>query len=354
MQIDLINLFSKLSPPSGGAAPLAAKGAEGGFLAAILEMAGEMGLPPGELANLAAAPDGGALLERLARLANGEETAAATAVPFLSEIPDDGEIGALLPDGRGVPEEAPSRPVQETEWEPEADAAYDLPEDSFMDELLPPVSAPRPETPPPGPVLPITGDSSSPNPAEIGALETEAVEPPAPTLRSAPSMETQSVRPAGTPPVSTAPALSAAPESAEVLAQVGDRVRMILREGRSEIRMSLEPPELGSVRVHIAAEHGHVTVRMIAEMPAVRDVLENGLPQLRAGLESGGLDVDGFEVLVSDNGAGQPDGFAGFDRGNRPEADDLPFDGDGDEIPSSPSAPRQVRSARTGGIDYFA
>jgi hypothetical protein len=357
MQIDLITLFSKLSPPSGGAGPLAAKGTEGGFLAAILEMAGEMGLPPGELANLAAAPDGGALLERLARLANGEEMAATA---FLSQIPDGGEIATPLPEGQGIPGEAPSKPVQETEWETkvetEVDAAPGPPEATFTGEFLAPVSTPPAETPPPGPVLPAGGDSAALNPAKAALPETDAVDSVNLQPRPAPGLESSAIRPANSPTAAapSSPALSAAPESAEVLAQVGDRVRMILREGRSEIRMSLEPPELGSVRVHIASEHGHVTVRMIAEVPAVRDVLENGLNQLRAGLENGGLDVDGFEVLVSDNGAGQSDGFGGFEQGNRSETDDLQADGDGVEIESAPSTPRHVRTARLGGIDYFA
>lgn len=354
MQIDLITLFSKLSPPSGGTAPLAAKGTEGGFLAAILEMAGEMGLPPGELANLAAAPDGGALLERLARLANGEETAAPP-IAFLTEIPEGGEITALLPEDPAVSEETPPEAVQETELKTDVEAAPELPEDSSTGDLLPPVSPPPAETPPPGPVLQVGGEPTALNPAEAAALETDAVDSVNLQPRPAAGLESSSVRPANLSAAApSSPALPAAPEAAEVLAQVGDRVRMILREGRSEIRMSLEPPELGSVRVHIASEHGHVTVRMIAEVPAVRDVLENGLTQLRAGLENGGLEVDGFEVLVSGNGAGHSDGFGGFDQGNWPEADDRPADGEGAEIEPAPSTPRQIRTARPGGIDYFA
>ena len=68
--------------------------------------------------------------------------------------------------------------------------------------------------------------------------------------------------------------------------------------GRSEIRISLHPPELGHLRMSISTHDNHVTVKIIVEAPMVKEVIDNNLDQLRAELGNRGLEIENFDVSV--------------------------------------------------------
>jgi flagellar hook-length control protein FliK len=48
-------------------------------------------------------------------------------------------------------------------------------------------------------------------------------------------------------------------------------------------------------------ENHQVSVRILTELPAVRDMIEAGIQQLKSELQSQGLHVDRLEVSVSDD-----------------------------------------------------
>lgn len=374
MQIDLVNLLSGLAPAKGAGTPAAGTlGEGGGFLAAILEMAGEMGLPPGQLLALTTAPDAKAMLQKLAQLAESRDEASGAAA-LAQEMAADGILPSLVLEEAAVPPTGPTMPEGEEADGPAASAprpgellAGNGIEDPAM-ESGGDIPLPAPERPMPSDfsasaLSPAAASNSlsqalqmAPEPGDGTALPLESLDRRVEaSLRPASGLETPVSRPS--PPVTPpSPSVPAPPNPSEILAQVGERVRLVLQEGRSEIKMQLEPPDLGSVRVHITTEHGNVTVRMVTEVPAVRDVLENGLTQLRAGLEGNGLDVDGFEVTVSDGNAGDPRGFSGFDQGDGAEGDGRSEEAAETEADTADRSTRPVRTGRSpaGGIDYFA
>ena len=62
------------------------------------------------------------------------------------------------------------------------------------------------------------------------------------------------------------------------------------------IRIRLAPAELGSVRVEMHVHHRQVRARVVADSEATSSVLREHLPDLRARLESYGLQVERLEV----------------------------------------------------------
>jgi flagellar hook-length control protein FliK len=74
-----------------------------------------------------------------------------------------------------------------------------------------------------------------------------------------------------------------------------------VKNEQSEIKIDLKPEFLGNVRMQIVSENQQVSVRILTEAPAVRDMIETGLQQLRSELQSQGLQVDRLEVAVSDD-----------------------------------------------------
>jgi len=86
-----------------------------------------------------------------------------------------------------------------------------------------------------------------------------------------------------------------------VLDQMVQRAALHLKDGHGEISIDLKPEFLGRVRMQIATENQQVTVRIVTELPAVRDMIETGLTQLKSELQSQGLQVERLEVAVADD-----------------------------------------------------
>jgi flagellar hook-length control protein FliK len=88
---------------------------------------------------------------------------------------------------------------------------------------------------------------------------------------------------------------------AGVYDQIVQKAVLQVKNGQSEIKIDLKPEFLGNVRMQIVTENQQVSVRILTEAPAVRDMIETGLQQLRSELQNQGLQVDRLEVAVSED-----------------------------------------------------
>jgi hypothetical protein len=86
-----------------------------------------------------------------------------------------------------------------------------------------------------------------------------------------------------------------------VFDQIVQRAVVQVGNDRGEINIDLKPDFLGRVRMQIMAENQQVSVRILTELPAVRDLIETGLQQLKSELQSQGLQVERLEVAVADD-----------------------------------------------------
>lgn len=68
------------------------------------------------------------------------------------------------------------------------------------------------------------------------------------------------------------------------------------REGKVEVQLRLDPPELGPVRIHLSATDQVLTARVVVHEEAARQVLENQLESLRVRLSDLGLTLGRFDV----------------------------------------------------------
>jgi flagellar hook-length control protein FliK len=88
--------------------------------------------------------------------------------------------------------------------------------------------------------------------------------------------------------------------SAQTIDQIVRRASIQLRNGHNEASIELKPEYLGHIRMQVSTENHQVTVRILAELPFVKEMIENNLNQLKTDLQQQGLDVDKLEVSVSD------------------------------------------------------
>jgi len=85
----------------------------------------------------------------------------------------------------------------------------------------------------------------------------------------------------------------------QTLNQIVQKAVLSFNNGQHEVQIDLKPDFLGHIRMQIITENQQVAVRIVAELPFVKDMLESNLNQLKAELQAQGLKVDELEVSVA-------------------------------------------------------
>ena len=137
--------------------------------------------------------------------------------------------------------------------------------------------------------------------------------------------------------------------------QLVERAIFAVRGEQSEARIALKPDQLGHVQMQVVTEHHLVSIKIMTESPAARDLIDAHAHHLKAELQQQGLTVEHIEVSVSDD---QGDAYRGerqreaflrqlvSRKQSEPEEDISP-------LPSGLRQPLTGR-IRSRGIDYFA
>jgi flagellar hook-length control protein FliK len=118
-------------------------------------------------------------------------------------------------------------------------------------------------------------------------------------------------------------AQAAQPVTASKTEDIGqaDRVRFVQRVEQAfqsmsdqggTVRLKLNPPELGSLRLEITVRNGAITARAETETPAARNLLLDNLPALRERLAQQDIKVQHFDVDLMDRGQGGMPGQASY------------------------------------------
>jgi len=87
-------------------------------------------------------------------------------------------------------------------------------------------------------------------------------------------------------------------ESSEIYHQVGQKMVWSVRNGEERVRLFLDPPQLGSLRIEIIKDKEMVSATLWAETPMVKELLEAQRVELRRILANDGFNLDRFDVFV--------------------------------------------------------
>ncbi len=104
--------------------------------------------------------------------------------------------------------------------------------------------------------------------------------------------------PAGAVPLENEKPYIARELQAKVLKQITAKMRLSARKGGHEIRINLKPETLGQLQLKVLSQDHTVIVKMVADTHAAKEIIENNLGQLRADLNTLGLNVDKLSVDV--------------------------------------------------------
>ncbi|WP_379126530.1 flagellar hook-length control protein FliK [Paenibacillus sp. sgz500958] len=82
----------------------------------------------------------------------------------------------------------------------------------------------------------------------------------------------------------------------EMTGMITGKLEIVRKEGFAEATISLFPDNLGQVDVKISMQNGHLVAQFVTEHAAAKDLLEQQMVQLKAALQSQGLQVEKLEV----------------------------------------------------------
>jgi len=83
-------------------------------------------------------------------------------------------------------------------------------------------------------------------------------------------------------------------------------VLIAVNQNDSRIRVDLDPPELGSVRIELAKNEQGVTARIVSEVESTSHLLQDNLSTLRKSLESSGIDIQDFDFQTASGDRNSP------------------------------------------------
>jgi len=158
---------------------------------------------------------------------------------------------------------------------------------------------------------------------------------------------------AASAPARSASASEPAPVAVDDSRVVGQIVRgasMMSSQGRTEVRVRLRPPELGTVHVQLTSNRGNMLeARIVTEREDVRALIERNLPELRQSLAGAGVHVGGFDVSTQDQNQAQHQQQAR--NGGGDFSLDAALKPDGDSARQAPRGTNRAGSASE--IDYI-
>ena len=87
----------------------------------------------------------------------------------------------------------------------------------------------------------------------------------------------------------------------DILNNIIEKTVVNFKDGKTSIKIKLEPEFLGPLRVQISTGNHQVMVKMETDVPWVKEVIEQNLNQLKSALHDQGLQIDQFDVSVATN-----------------------------------------------------
>ena len=144
---------------------------------------------------------------------------------------------------------------------------------------------------------PAKGDSAEDGDADPASTNTDSPRPSF-EAQAAPS-RAESPRPA--PPLGE-----------QVRVQIHDNLDQVRQTGRADLRMDLQPPELGKMRLHLTLQDDNLHVRLTVQDEGVKRLLDQQLEPLRVHFAEMGVSIGQFDVRSDGGSAYQnPDQDAG-------------------------------------------
>jgi len=138
--------------------------------------------------------------------------------------------------------------------------------------------------------------------------------------------------------------------SKQAASMMGERIMMMLSQGKQEVQIRLDPAELGSMLVKVQVQHDQVQLHIQTQAGQSKDILEQNMPRLREQLAQQGIQLSEANVQQQSQQQSQQQRSNQVHSGNSQLAGNA-----ADLLPEQQSVfiPSPVQGQEKG-IDYYA
>ncbi len=149
-------------------------------------------------------------------------------------------------------------------------------------------------------------------------------------------------------------------QTADIMNQIMDYMKIQLNAESSFLEMQLQPESLGTLQIRISAKEGLMTAQFTTANDSVKAVLEGQMVQLQQQLESQNIKVDAIEVMVEPHAfesalqQGEERQQAGEEKKNRTRKIDLNSFDDSGELVEEDRIVAEMMAANGNTVDYLA
>lgn len=102
-----------------------------------------------------------------------------------------------------------------------------------------------------------------------------------------------------------------------IVEQIFQKIRLINNGDKSEIKLHLNPPELGSVKIHFSEENDEIEAKVFVENAEVKAAIENNAHHLKESVAAHGVEIHKFEVFVQNDDADKQNSFEDLNANNQ-------------------------------------
>lgn len=144
------------------------------------------------------------------------------------------------------------------------------------------------------------------------------------------------------------------PVPLHVVHQVARQLGTALKRGENQIRVQLNPPDLGSIQLDMAMKNNVLKVAIVSEHHAVKELLVSHVHELKEALLEQGIELQSVDVQIDYNfSQSMANAQKGLDR-SHPWRHHEVFEPEGGEDVADEVAVGMHQTASTGSLDMFA
>jgi flagellar hook-length control protein FliK len=131
-------------------------------------------------------------------------------------------------------------------------------------------------------------------------------------------------------------------EARKVIKQMVEKAQTMMEDGKQTMKLQLQPPELGEMRMSISLEGDRAKAKVHVEKGAVKNLLDDNMAQLKQTMQGIGVDLDEVDISEYENEGGpQSDSDFWFDDEERGQVESA------EEEAEEPTAPTRGHTMPT-------
>src|SRR3989339_1200805 len=101
-----------------------------------------------------------------------------------------------------------------------------------------------------------------------------------------------------------------------IMEQIFQKIRITTHGDKSEIKLSLNPPDLGNVKIHFTEESDEIEAKIFVENAEVKAAIENNVHRLKESAAANGIEIHKLEVYIQNNDANKQESIENFNTNN--------------------------------------